>query len=534
VSTPYVGHLSYPSTLPPVTSHATRTPGRAIVRLAGVLTQLASAGCLLLGTIAFVLVQQNRSGGAALAIVWALAAMVALVLGGLMNRGGLIAVIGSAALDLGLGITLVAFDYGDLRSLLRVLPTSDVDTIADIITAFGGGMIAIGVVCLIAIPQAIRYGRWLRSEPSNTMPGYPVAGSLWHMPAAPDERRSRRRMYFALAGFAIGFGAGVGVLVSSTAGRGLPAAQPGKLVAKPVADAGVVVATSDAPTAIEPARPGQPTLPDVETFLAAERTALANADEKALEGMLATNAFGFGIDADEVADGRAAVLEQLERDLGGEPVTIEAKALHVGQEKNHAWIAEELDVESPGRGTRRVAFTQLVAGLEGTWQVVAWSWGQLVPDAIAERIAVLGTAPRTTAVPAGVDGPKELDAMLRAAFGSRAAYIDARSERDDAFNVGSAPGERVAGGERIKQVFTRFRAEFRIHDNVHGAAGGAWDPAQKPAPWIAFAAVDVDLTFKTRAQTDLTQTFRVLAVAVREGTTWRLVQTQWSHGGPIR
>jgi SnoaL-like protein len=505
------------------------------VRLAGVLTQLACAGCLLLGTIAFVLVQQNHSGGAALAIVWALAAMVALVLGGLMSRGGLIAVIGSAALDLGLGSTLVAFDYGDLRSLLRVLPTSDVDTIADIVTAFGGGMIAIGVVCLIAIPQAIRYGRWLRTEPSNTMPGYPVVGSLWHMPAAPDERRSRRRMYFALAGFAIGFGAGVGVLVSSTAGRGLPAAKPGVLVAKPVADAGVVVATPTTDAApVEPAPPGQPALPDVETFLAAERTALANADAKALEGMLVPNAFGFGIDADGVADGRAAMLEQLKRDLGAEPVTIEAKALHVGQEKNHAWIAEELEIESPGRGTRRVAFTQLAAGTGGKWQVVAWSWGQLVPDSVAERITVLGTAPRTTAVPAGVDGPKELDAMLRAAFGSRAAYIDARSERDDAFNVGSAPGERVAGGERIKQVFTRFRAEFRIHDNVHGTAGAAWDPAQKSAPWIAFAAVDVDLTFKTRAQTDLTQTFRVLAVAVREGTTWRLVQTQWSHGGPIR
>lgn len=516
-----------------MTSHATRPPGRAIVRLAGVLTQLACAGCLLLGTIAFVLVQQNRSGGAALAIVWALAAMVALVLGGLMSRGGLIAVIGSATLDLGLGITLVAFDYADLRSLLRVLPVSDVDTIADIVTAFGGGMIAIGLVCLIAIPQAIRYGRWLRTEPSNTMPGYPVVGSLWHMPAAPEERRSRRRMYFALAGFAIGFGAGVGVLVSSTAGRGLPAARPGTLVAKP-ADAGVVVATTPADAPSVASDPAQPALPDVETFLAAQRTALATADAKALEGMLAPNAFGFGIDAEEVADGRAAVLEQLKHDLGGEPVTIEAKALHVGQERNHAWIAEELDIESPGRGTRRIAFTQLVAGIAGKWQVVAWSWGQLVADSVAERIAVLGTAPRAKAVPAGVDGPKELDAMLRGAFASRAAFIDARSERDDAFNVGSAPGERVAGGARIKQVFGRFRAEFRVHDNVHGAAGAAWDPAQTSAPWIAFAALDVDLTFKTRAQTDLTQTFRVLAVAVREGTAWRLVQTQWSHGGPIR
>jgi hypothetical protein len=544
VSAPHVG-VSYPSTLPPVIAHASRPPGRAIVRLAGVLTQLACAGCLLLGTIAFVLVQQNKSGGAALAIVWAFVAMTGLVLGGLMGRGGLIAVIGSALLDLACGITLVAFDYGDLRSLLRVLPTSDVDTIADLVSAFGGGMIAIACVCLLSIPQAIRYGAFLRHAPSSTLPGHPAArvtGSLWHMPAAPEERRSRRRTYFALAGFAIGFGAGVGVLVSSAQTRqGAPPthAKLGKPAAGATGDGGVVVAKAagdagDVVAAKSPASPDAQALPAIEAFLAAERSAFASADAKALEGLLAEKVFGFGIDAEEVASGRAAVLAQVRRDLGGEPVTLEAKALHVGQENNHAWVAEELEIASQGRGTRRIALTQLVAGIDGKWQVVAWCWAHLVADAAAQRVAILGTAPRPVAVPSGVDGPPALEAALRTTFSTRSGFIAARSERDDAFNVGSAPGERVAGGARIKQVFTRFRAEFRIHDNIHAVAGSAWDPAQQTDPWIAFAALDVDLTFKTRAATDLTQTFRVLAVVVKEPTAWRLVQTQWSHGGPIR
>jgi ketosteroid isomerase-like protein len=61
-----------------------------------------------------------------------------------------------------------------------------------------------------------------------------------------------------------------------------------------------------------------------------------------------------------------------------------------------------------------------------------------------------------------------------------------------------------------------------------------WDPAQKGAPYIAYAIANVDFTTKTRAATDLTQTFRVLAVLLKEGSEWKIVQTQWSHGGPIR
>src|SRR5258706_15894066 len=74
-------------------------PGRAILRLAGIVTQLACAGCLLLGTIAFVLVQQNKSGGSGYAIAWGTTAMTGLVFGGLMARGGLIALLGAALID---------------------------------------------------------------------------------------------------------------------------------------------------------------------------------------------------------------------------------------------------------------------------------------------------------------------------------------------------------------------------------------------------------------------------------------------------
>ena len=50
---------------------------------------------------------------------------------------------------------------------------------------------------------------------------------------------------------------------------------------------------------------------------------------------------------------------------------------------------------------------------------------------------------------------------------------------------------------------------------------------------IGWAAVNVDYTAKSRAATDVTQTFRVLAILLRDGTDWKIVQTQWSNGGPI-
>ncbi len=266
----------------PEETRAESRPGRAVLRIAGLLTQLACAGCLLLGTIAFVMVHQNKTGGTGYAIAWAAAAMVGLVFGGLMARGGLIAILGSALLDLGLAIVLVALDYDTLASLLQALADSDVAMVGNALVGVAIGLFVIAALCLLSIPQGIRYTRWLHAGQSGEFaamsaaetdrrfppppelgggsgpgpgpgtgyapgvglgpgPGFgpelgqgrpritnrgfappPLTGmaaksSMWRPPTAPvAERRSRRRMYFALGGFAIGFGAGIGVLVSST------------------------------------------------------------------------------------------------------------------------------------------------------------------------------------------------------------------------------------------------------------------------------------------------------------------------------
>ncbi len=553
---------------------ASRPPRRALLRIAGVLTQLLCAGCLLLGTIAFVLVQQNKTGGSGLVIVWAGAALIGLVFGGLMGRGGLISLVICAVLDAALGVVLLAFEYDTLRALLKILPESDVLAIADIVTAAGGTLLGAFALCLLAIPQALRYTRWMHEETeprlaSSTARGFPPPPiparppeSVWQLPiVARDESRSRRRMYFALTGFAIGFGAGIGLLVSSSSSPAQRA--PGA--------AAIPASGSAAPRATAAAAPAAPAAPDeapeapararadsgsggdaaprpalaaaapqgepVTALIQAQRAALAKGDLAALGKTLAPGVFGFGIDADEVAEGKDAVLLQLREDLGElvrDGATVELRFSASGEAHDHAWIALELEVSAPGRSTRRFAVTELAARVGGAWTVVAWHWAIPVLDKTAERMALLGTKPVPKAVPSVLTGPQELEAAVRAAFGSRRAFAAARSEHEDAFNFGSGPSERIVGGAAIKRVFGQLRAELRLHDGVRIVAGGAWDPAQQDAPTVAFAAANVDFRTRTRAATELTHTFRVLAILIREGDAWKIVQTQWSHGGPIR
>jgi ketosteroid isomerase-like protein len=562
-----------------------------VLRLAGVLTQLACGTCLLIGTIGLVLVQQNKTGGVGSVIGWLATAMAGLVFGGLIYRGGLVSMLVAAAIDAGFGLILITIEYDTLRKLLKILPASDVGTIGDGLQGAGYAMIGASAMCLLALPQGIRFARWFRTAAAtrnamSTAPGFPpppvpARGSAYVIPSE-DQPPPRRRLYMVLGGLAVGIGAGVGVLVSSArpagstsgqvgaavagsgSGKALPGTGSGRVtqvvtpqivtpqivtpqIVRPQIEARVPsdardVPLDDAAVASVPladARGGAVTIPPVDTvqrLVAAQRAAIASGDARALAGYLIGDAFGFGVDAGEVAEGRDAVAAQLAGDLGNPPAggfTVESTALAIGQERDHAWIAEELDVTAPGGEPRHFAITELAAAIDGSWRVVALHWATPVTDATAQRRAILKTLPVPQPIADRHDGADELDQAVRAAFASKAAFADARSERPDAFNYGSG-GERAHGGTGIKRIFTKLKAQIRIHDGARVVAGGQWDPAQKAAPWIGWAALNVDFTSRTRAATDVTQTLRVLAILLKEGADWKIVQTQWSNGGPVR
>lgn len=571
-------------------------PRRFLLRPAGVLTQLCAAGCLLLGTIAFVLVQQNKSGGAGLVIAWAIGAMAGLVFGGLMARGSLVSVLAGAMIDAAFGIILLVLDYDQVRAILRVLPDSDVQMIADILVVAAVVMLVTAALCLASIPQARRYAKAFReaveaneaAQSSTAMPTVPGGGPPERASAPPhpvdpmqpviptaaatnrgwtphkatghttmmiirppaEEARSRRRIYIALGGFAIGLGAGIGVLVSSgerpradagsstSSGPGSNsglASTPSGPAADPTGSAGSSTPSSpqgsgsSTPTPVEtpPVVPA-PTVPIRELVLA-QRDAIAKGDAKAYALTLSPTAFAFGIDGEDVIEGRVAIEEMLVKHIGDAPpggFTVESKFLAVGGEQDHAWTAEDLELSGGINGTRRITITQLARFADGKWLVQAVHWGRPVPDATAVRLAILGTLPRAAAIPNRRDGSPDLEKATRAAFASRLAFADARSEREDGFNFGSGPGERVVGGTAIKRLFGRLRAELKLDGNAVRVA--------ESSKTIGWAAVNVVWTQKSAAATDVSQTFRVLAVLIREGETWKIVQTHFSNAGPIR
>jgi hypothetical protein len=543
------------------------------LRVAGVLSQLTCGACLLIGTIGLVLVQQNKAGSTLAVAAWLVTAMAGLVFGGLIYRGGLVSTLVAAAIDAGFGLVLLAIEYDTLRKLLKILPAKDVGTIGDALNVAGFAMLGAAVVCLVALPQAIRFAQWFRTAAATRTamstargfpPPVPARGSTYIIPA-DEASASRRRLYIVLGGLAIGVGVGIGVLVSSTWSSSTPAEhETGSTLGRPGAGhgsghgsgsgkpsrAGGTTPSDAQPTAQPEPRIDHPAAQvdargaalavnpsaTVAGLLAAQRDAIAKVDARALGAVMSPAVYGFGIDADEVAEGRDAVVEQVVRDLGEPPPggwTVESRALSIGDERDHAWIAEELEVGAAGHPPRRFAITELAAAIEGRWRIVALHWAAPVADATAERLAILKTMPMPQPIQDRHDGSDELNRAVRAAFASRDAFAEARSERPAAFNYGSG-GERAHGGVAIKRIFSKLKAQIRLHDGARVVAGSAWDPAQRTAPWIGWAAVNVDFTSKTRAATEVTQTFRVLAILIKDGTDWKIVQTQWSNGGPIR
>ncbi len=567
--------------MPEVVSEA--EPRRFLLRPAGVLTQLCSAACLLLGTIAFVLVQQNKSGGTALVALWAIGAMAGVVFGGLMARGGLVSLFASAVLDATFGIVLLVIDYPTVRSILRVLPDSDVEMIADVVVASAVVMVGTAVLCLASIGQARRYAKAFDKAVAAASREPGMAQSFTAMPTVPgggpppvhpsdrptdpmapvvpkaaatnpgwaphkatghttmmiirppaEEARSRRRIYIALGGFAIGVGAGMGVLVSSGAKHHGTADGSGSAVA---AGAGSSAGSSSAAASGSGSGSGSiesPTTPvvapavPVRTLIVTQREAIAKGDAAGYAATLSPTAFAFGIDGDDVIEGRVAIEEMLVKHIGDAPTggfTVESKFLAVGGEGDHAWTAEEVELSGSGVLPRHIAITQLARFADGKWLVEAVHWGRPVADSTAERMAILGTLPRAAAIPNRHDGSDELDTAVRAAFSSRKAFADARSERDDGFNFGSGPGERIVGGMAIKKLFGRLHSELKLDGGARVAESGTT---------VGWAAVNVVYTQKGQAATDVSQTFRVLAVLIREGDAWKIVQTQFSNAGPIR
>lgn len=519
-------------------------PSRALLIAAGVLTQVMGAVCFILA-LASLPVAHDLNTGVSGVIASIIAALAAIVCGTLVWRGRLVPIALATGLDIGFGIGLPRGGSA-IAAMLRILPADEASTAETLIMIAAVMMFVAAILCVISVPTALKLRQWAREEIARTNPGFaaPITSAEFAVgsnaqfgvsesattnerPQAADTLRGMgpttkqklmptmvirtsalppKNRVLIIAGVALTVIALGIIVISAALGSEKPpvastAAGSGAAVAKltPVRDAAALEA-SDA--AIE--------APPFDDFLTRFHASLTKIENLPL--MFAADAFAFGVDSHDVAEGRDAVVAQLREDIGdGGAVT--SKFSHVVTDADAAWFAEELRV-----GGKTFVISGVAGIGEGTWTIHALHWAAAMPNAEAYRRARTGEL----AIPDAINDTHDdspLAVAMKTAFTSKPSFVEARSVRSDAFNFGSA-GERLKGGETIKRLFAKIRANIRLHDAVKVGLVG------ERTGW---GVANVDFTDADRDGTEVMQTFRVLGAWVKEDDGWRVVMTQWSN-----
>jgi hypothetical protein len=503
--------------------------------IAGAATQIVGASYLVLGLASLPVAHDLHAGTHSL-IASIVAAVAAIVCGTLVYRGRLIPLALAAGLDVGFGVGLPRGSSA-VSSILRVLPATDSGTAETLVTVGAIAMFSAAIACIVAIPSALKLRAWARGElarresfragaeprgrvPSGDIP--PAASTLKGLGPAklmptqvinlPGTGRRKPLVIIGVAVSLIALGiviitAATGDSPATTAKSGSGSGSGSKVIAKQPIDAGAPVVVIDA--APEP--------PHVDELVTRFHAALASAKAADLGLLFDSKVFAFGTLANEVAEGRDAVVEVVRHDLGTPPAhgfDVTVRFTQLAHTDDVAWIAEELKV-----GEHTFEITAVAGISDNAWTIAALQIATAMPNETAYRLGRDGQLVMPDAIPDSHD-ESELAKAMRTAFASKPSFVAARSARADAFNFGSAPGERMIGGDAIKRVFEHIRATMRLHDAVKvgtiGAAGG-------------WGAANVEFTDADRDGTQVTQTFRVLVAWVHEGADWRIVQTQFSN-----
>ncbi|MEO6777194.1 MAG: nuclear transport factor 2 family protein [Kofleriaceae bacterium] len=522
-------------------------PSRVLLIVAGALTQVVGAACLVssLAALPFAHDLHTRTHSILASIV---AALATIVCGTLIYRGRLIPIALAAGLDVGFAIGLPRGSAA-IGTLLHVLPQGDVATAGTLVTLGSVTMFVAAILCILAIPSALRLRAWARAELAREELAVRGAEGEQAKRAAQQSRSSTGAIVPAAASTLEGVGpklmptqvihAGrrgtpvlivgvavtliaIGIVVITAASGSSPASDASKLGSGAGSGEVVMRAGSGSALVVDAGDAGDdaatPSDPPVEQLTARLHLALESMKPDELALLFDAKVFAFGVEAHEVAEGRDAVVAMLRHDLGtAANAEVTTRFAQTGHEGDAGWFAEAIDV-----GGKAFVATGVADLRDGAWSIAALHWSVAMPNAEAYKAARKGTLEPPDAIPDAPDAPdpSDLAKAMRLGFASTPAFVAARSTRPDALNYGSAPGERVQGGDNIKKIFSRIKATIRLHDAVAvGTVGthGGW------------GAANVDFTDADRDGTEVTQTFRVLVAWVQESGGWRMVQTQWSN-----
>ncbi|HEX5064428.1 MAG TPA: hypothetical protein VFV99_33865, partial [Kofleriaceae bacterium] len=316
-------------------------PSRKLLIAAGALTQVIGTACLVLALASLPVAHDLRTGmGGVFASI--VAALAAIVCGTLVWRGRLVPLALAAGLDVGFGIGLPRGGSA-IGAIVRMLPAEDVSTAETLIVVAAIIMFAAAALCIIAVPSALKLRQWARAELAKDDPTASREFPLGTDPAAQplDEvapTKERPRLERPSAGNTLrGFGTvklmptqvirvdgpgrgkpivivgvsvtliaiGIIVITAATGGSDTSvSAAPGSGSAVAVADARVGSASSTTALVEDAAvADAAPLGESIDEFVVRFHAALAKATAADLALLFDANAFAFGVEAHDLAEG---------------------------------------------------------------------------------------------------------------------------------------------------------------------------------------------------------------------------------------
>jgi hypothetical protein len=275
-----------------------------------------------------------------------------------------------------------------------------------------------------------------------------------------------------------------------------------------------------------------------DALIGTEIEALSRGETRAVAALMDDTAVAIGPDARGLAVGPTAIAAMLDDYLHAiESASVRSSKTYVGQERDHAWIAQRLEVTTTSGSARSILLTQLAHQVDTpsglSWKVTASHFAELLGNDDAQTLMHNGELPSPPAI-AG-SGPPELRAVMTEIVKSPKAIADAVAERQDAQWFGSAFGEVLLGGADMWRHFMRSdqATTLRVRDEVHLSVGNSWDATQRDKPWIAWLAANIECSVDERGG-PITQTYRLSVVLLRGDEKWRIVQWHTSNSRAMR
>jgi hypothetical protein len=150
------------------------------------------------------------------------------------------------------------------------------------------------------------------------------------------------------------------------------------------------------------------------------------------------------------------------------------------------------------------------------WRWVAWHIAKPVSSKDQQAIDKQGTLPE--ALPKAVTGADDVVKVFEGSLADGKSLAATVSTRKEVVLYGSAKGERVVGGSKVKATLAKWNLKLTVRDGIQA---GVTTNKQ-----VAYLAANVDAV-SAKKPGDKASPYRILAVYEKQGT-WKLVQLHFS------